>query len=167
MPDYNIYIHAIGTGGATNDNPTVPWSQKEEGGAFSQTTSQSSGGNGGVGAFMRAATYAQNPDSIISNAIGKYGKAMAIVGAAYACVKLVQSLQDHIMDFADAENGTQLARIKMEDARQGFNNVFNPVHAIAQSNRTIKEWQRENYKAREERDLLGDSVINSYTNRGV
>jgi len=167
MPDYNIYIHAIGTGGATNDNPTVPWSQREGGEAFSQTTSQSSGGSGGAGAFMRAAAYAQNPDSIVSNAIGKYGKAMAIVGAAYACVKLAQSLQDHIMGFADVENGTQLARTRMEDARQGFNNVLRPVHAIAQNTRTIKQWQRENYKLREERDLLGDSVINSYTNRGV
>ena len=167
MADYNIYLHAIGTGGATSDNPTIPWSQREGGAAFSQTSSQSEGGSGGFGTFMKATAYAQNPDSIVSNAFGKYGKAMAVVGAAYACVKMTQALQDHIIGFVEVENGAQLARIRMEDARQNFNNVIRPINAIVQYNRTEKQWQRENYKQQSQRDLLGDSVINSYTNRGV
>lgn len=166
MADYNIYLHAIGTGGATNDNPTIPWSQKEGGGAFSQTVSQS-GGFAGGGNFMRAVAFAQNPDAIVSSSIGRYGRALAVVGAAYACLKLTQTLQDHIIGFAEAENGSQLARIRMEDTRQAFNNLIRPVSAIIQNIKIEKQWQRENYKLQQQRDLLGDSIINSYTNKGV
>ena len=89
MPDYNIYVHAIGTGGATNANPTVPWSAKEGnvGGAFSQTQSRSSGTNvgGGFNAVMtitRAANTARNPDSVVSTAIVGLAKFAPWVAAA-------------------------------------------------------------------------------------
>ena len=109
MPDYNIYIHAIGTGSATSQNPTLPWSARD-GGGQSQTTSQTSGGASGEGfnaarTIVRAAAYAQNPDSLISTALSNIAKAFPIVAAAVACVKLGETIIDNCIEFSVIETG--------------------------------------------------------------
>lgn len=172
MPDYNIYIHAIGTGGATNDSPTTPWSQKSEGGAFSQTSSQSSDSLSGAGGnltrnIIRAASYAQNPDSLISTATSAIAKAFPIVAAAVACVKLAETITDNVLDFRVIETGYYKNQVMWQDFKTTVHNVFHPVSGLVQSFKTERQWVRANERNRMERDLLGDSVINSYTNRGV
>ena len=171
MADYNIYVRAIGTGVASNQSPTTPWSQREDGGGASQTASYS-GGSSGTGinaafAVTRAAGYAQNPDSIINTGITSIAKALPWVAAAYAVVKLGVSVADNALDFKTIETGSYSSITKWQNFKQSVNNVFHPVSSIVNSYKTNLQWQKENEKLQAQRDLLGDSVINSYTGRGV
>lgn len=175
MADYNIYIHAIGTGGATNQSPTTPWSQKSEGesgGAFSQTQSQTSGNVGGGGfnavkAITKAASVAQNPDSVISAAFVAAAKFVPWVAAAYACVRLGVAIADNVLEFQALETGYYGNQIKWQDWKQGVRNIFHPFSSGINALKTQRQWAIENQKLTQQRDLLGDSVINSYTGRGV
>lgn len=175
MADYNIYIHAIGTGGGTNDNPTVPWSQRGQdgsGGAFSQTQSKTSGsvgaaGNNAAHAIIRAASYAQNPDSLVSSAITAIGKAFPIAAAAYACVKLGEAIIDNVIEFGVIESGDYRFQTGWNNAKRSIHNVFHPISSSVESAKIQRQWEKENKKLQAQRDLLGDSVINSYTGRGI
>lgn len=173
MADHNIYIHAIGTGSATNQNPTIPWSQRESGGAFSQTQSQSTGSNfegqgmNAAKAITKAAGYAQNPDSIVSAGVAALVKVLPWVAAAYAVVKVGVSITDNVLDFQALETGDYRDQVNWLNFKQVINNIFHPVSTLVQAHKTNIQWANQNYKAKQQRDLLGDSVINSYTNKGV
>ena len=172
MADYNIYIHAIGTGGATNQNPTVPWSQKDEGGAFSQTTPQSGSGLGVDGvnvafAISRASNFAQNPDAIVGTAVSGIAKIFPWIAVAFAVTKLVDTAYTTALDFTTLETGDYRAQIQWDNFKTVGNDIFKPVSTLLSSLKTRNQWRIENYKQKAQRDLLGDSVINSYTNRGV
>lgn len=174
MPDYNIYIHAIGTGSASGESPTTPWSARESvGGAFSQTQSMSNGGNVGGASFSaarfvaRAANAAQNPDSVVSSAFAKVAQIFPWVLAAYACVKLGETIIDNVIDFQTIDSGDYRNQIQWQDFKKSISNVFSPISSTISHFKTERQWARENQRRVQERDLLGDSVINSYTRRGV
>lgn len=172
MADYNIYIRAIGTGTASQYNPTTPWGAREGGAGLSQTVSQTSGeGNTNVeGAFntvIRAAGYASNPDSLVSKAVTSLARAFPIIAAAYAVVELGESILNNAIEFSEIETGDYRFGVRYQNAKAINNLVFHPVSSIVQNHKVQNQWQRENYKLRAQRELLGDSVINSYTNRGV
>lgn len=172
MADYNIYIHAIGTGSATSNNPTIPWSARGEGSGASQTISMSDGGvegagNGVVKAIMKATGYASNPDSIIAQAWSALGRAFPIIAVACAVVQLGDAIATNVIQFGEIENGDYRMGTSYSNLKIGINNVFHPASTVIQSFKTQQQWKYENKKHQAERDLLGDSVINSYTNRGV
>lgn len=171
MADYNIYIHAV-PGSPTSVNPTLPWSNRE-GGVSSQTTSQSSGGSssgegiGAVAAITKASRYAQNPDSIVSGAVSGIAKALPWVAAAYAAVSLAEKVVNTAIEFNELQGGDYGRSIGWKNYLQARANALQPVSASIQSYKTELMWDRENQRLRAQRDLLGDSVINSYTGRGV
>lgn len=171
MADHNIYIHAVGTGSPTNQNPTVPWSQKEGGGAFNQTQSQSDGMFGGAGtavkALSKAAGVAQNPDSVVSGAIAGVSKALPWVAAAYAVIKVGVSVADNVTEFSEIESGNYAAGNVWRDVKTMTGLALHPVSSLIQAYKTERQWERQNKRFRAEQELLGGSVINSYTNRGV
>lgn len=167
MPDYNVYIHAIGTGNGQS-NPTVPWSQRESGDGTSQTSSQSGGGGVGIArAIIRASSYAQNPDSVISQSLSNVAKAFPIVAAAYAVIKVGESIIDNAIEFVEIETGDYRNGVAWKNFKTNMNIVLHPASSSLQAFKIERQWSRENQRARLSRDLLGDSVINSYTNRGV
>jgi hypothetical protein len=172
MPDYNIYIHAIGTGSATNQNPTVPWSARDGGEAFNQTQSQSGGnaaasGINAVAMVGRAAAITQNPDALVGAAFSGAMKALPWIAAAYAVVKTGVSIADTAIEFTEIETGDYRGGNAWKDIKQIFNNLSHPFSSTMQFLKTTSQWERESKRARLEQDLLGGSVINSYTRRGV
>ena len=173
MPDYNIYIHAVG-GGASNANPTVPWGAREDGGGASgfPTTSQGGGASSGAGfdaarAITRAAGYAQNPDSIIGSAVSALAKISPYVLAAYAVVKLTITIIDNATEFNALESGDHRSVNAWQNVKTAVGHVFHPVSSWWISYKTEREWSRENSRLTQQRDLLGDSVINTFRGRGV
>lgn len=172
MPDYNIYIRAI-SGGVGNINPTVPWSMRDNGGgAGGATTSASSDSLGGAGAnaasgIIKATSFMANPDSLIASAITAIGKAFPIAAAAYAVVKLGEAILDNAFDFAVLDSGDYRFQTQWQNFKTGTNIALHPISSSISAFKVEKQWQRENYKRQAQRDLLGDSVINSYTGRGV
>lgn len=174
MPDYNIYIHAIGNSGGFNQNPTTPWSARDSvGGAFSQTQSNSNSGDIGSASVnaarivARVANTAQNPDSVVSSALSVIGRAFPWILAAYACVKLGETIIDNALDFQTIESGDYRNQVQWQDFKKGVSNVLHPISSTINHFKVERQWARENQRRVQERDLLGDSVINSYTRRGV
>ena len=151
---------------------TVPWSQRGENGAAAQTTSKGgdsldSGGGKALSTFIKGVGYAQNPDSIISKAVTAIGKAFPIVAAAYAVVQLVDSAVTTNIQFNELKTGDYKWGVHYQNFKTGINIGLHPVSSTIQNLKNQQQWERENYRRAQERDLLGDSVINSYTNRGV
>lgn len=171
MADYNIYIHAIGTGGATNENPTIPWGQKDVSNpTVPWSESQSSGGgfNGlGIGGAARAAALFSNPDSLVGTAISKAMKFVPTIAAAFVVVKTMTKVYETALDFSNIQSGDYGTQINYDNTRQGLHAIFTPVNTLVQIERTKLQNQVDNQRRRGNRELLGDSVINSYTNRGV
>lgn len=170
MADYNIYIHAIGNGGATNNNPTIAWGDREDGSAFSPTASKGSGGFSSAQIaknIIKATNIMQNPDSLIASAVGTVVKAAPIIAAAFAVVSVGVKIVDTCHDYSALQSGDYRSQIQWQNFKQGFSNVFHPFSSTIQHFRTNLEWNIENQKREQQRALFGDSVINSYTNRGV
>lgn len=168
MADYNIYIHAIGTGGASNQSPTTPWSAREGGDAFSQTESQGgSDASGAVRSFTRAAAFVSNPDSLVSTGISKLAKFIPAILLAGAVVKISDAILSNVIEFSEIESGDYRNGIAYQNFKIGIHNVLRPISTAINHFKIERQWARENRKLEQQRDLLGDSVINSYTRRGV
>lgn len=171
MPDYNIYIHAVG--GSPNENPTVPWGAREGGGSsvgFPTSSKSGSATKEGFNAAMaitKAAGYAQNPDSIIGSAVSGLAKISPYVLAAYAVVKLTITIIDNATEFNALESGDHRSVNAWQDVKTAVGHVFHPVSSLINSLKTERQWSRESYRQSQQRDLLGDSVINSFRGRGV
>ena len=174
MADYNIYIHAISSGNGAS-NPTASWSSREDGGFFNQTMSQdakTAGIGGGAGTYFafqtaKMAAIAQNPDSLISGAFTSIAKAFPIVAAAIAVVKSVEAITDTAIEMTTSETGNHEMSVAWSNFKNGARLLFHPASSALEAFRTERQWQRQNQKLTQQRDLLGDSVINSYTGRGV
>lgn len=171
MPDYNIYIHAVGTGVSTNQNPTVPWSAREDAGG-SQTQSQ--GGSNAAGASFnaaamvsKAASITQNPDALVGSAFSGAMKSVPWIAAAYAVVKAGVSIADTVIEFVEIDTGDYRNGNAWRDSKQALNILLHPVSSVMQFAKTTSQWNRESKRFRLEQDLLGGSVINTYTGRGV
>lgn len=171
MADYNIYIHAIGTGGSTANNPTIPWSAREGGEAVSPTSAFPSNfgadGAGAAKAIIKASAIAQNPDSILGQAVSSIAKAIPFVAAAYAVVKLGTGIVDTCYEYQTLYTGDYRNQIGWQNFKNRFANILTPVSSSINANKTETQWRIENSKRSQQRELLGDSVINSYTNKGV
>ena len=172
MPDYDIYIHAIG--GSSSENPTVPWSARESGGSNAGFPTSPQGGGSvskeGFNAAMaitKAAGYAQNPDSIIGSAVSGLAKISPYVLAAYAVVKLTVTIIDNATEFNALESGDHRSVNAWQDVKTTVGHVFHPVSSWWNSYKTEKQWSRESARQSQQRALLGDSVINSFRGRGV
>lgn len=160
MPDYNIYIHTVGNGGNGNANPTTPWSQSEQ---KSQTNVWD--GSDPTGKAAQYVSLIGNPDTIVSRAVSFGMKAFPAVAAAVVSVGMYW-YQQHL-DFSSLLSGDYREKIKFNDTREIFSNILRPVSTTIQSVRFFTQLRLENDRKQANIELLGDSVINSYTNRGV
>lgn len=168
MPDYNIYVRAIGTSNASVDNPTVPWSQRETTSPtvpWGQTEGNFTGFN--AGRVARTAAIFSNPDSIIGGAISKGMKALPAIAAAYAVIKTIEKVYETCLDFSTLKSGDYGPQIAFENTRKSIGNIFKPVSTSINALRSQTQNQVDNQRRSQNRELLGDSVINSYTNRGI
>jgi len=170
MPDYNIYIHANSSSPASN--PTTPWGQGGSNDGGQSNTMSASGsfekeGASVIRTITKAAGYAQNPDSLIGTAITKIATVIPWVAAAYAVVKLGETVIDNVLDFSVVETGDYTGQVAWQNFKAATSVVFHPVSSVVQMFKTERKWARQNQRAKMERDLLGDSVINSYMGRGV
>lgn len=173
MADYNIYIHAIGTGSNNGGfNPTVPWSLRE-GGEGSSPTEAWSGSSSGSGSFLplagigRTAAFLSNPDSIVGSAVSSAFKFLPIVAAAGIIIKTGLKIYENALDFSILEGGDYSQQVSYQNFRQTISNIFSPFNTTFNAFRQETAWRVENSKKTQQRALLGDSVINAYTNRGV
>ena len=171
MADYNIYIHAIGTGTQTAFNPTTPWSQRGEGGK-SPTQPWDSGGTGIIGSLqsgMAAGTMLGGSEAIAesSEAATSGGWGSVLVTAAVFVAKQLIQLPGKIETYQALMSGDKMWLTFREDVRQGFQNTMKPLSTEKQAHYNRIQIAQQNQKRALDRELLGDSVINRYAGRGV
>lgn len=160
MSDYNIYIRGSGFA-ARENNPTKAWSN-----SYDDTETETSGG-GFLGAFQNITDFAQSPDSLIQKGVGFLRKAMPAVLVAAMVYKLADGIITTSAEFATNETGDYRFITAYENFKASAQMVFRPFSTTLNYFRSEQVNRVHNYKVKQHRDLLGDSVINSYTNKGV
>lgn len=168
MADYNIYIHTIGSTG--NANPTTPWSKS---GNTSPTnpwdneeSEESSGSGSIVKSLAKGISFLNNPDSILGAGISTIAKAIPYVAVAAMVVKTGVKIYEGVSNY-EALMGDYRRKTQYENARNILNNITHPFQSSVTAVKTAFLTQLDNDRRTMQRELLGDSIINSYTNRGV
>lgn len=161
MADYNIYIHSLG-GGEDEKSPTspfkpnysrqtTPWDiEKDSSFGFVNKTPEYLTKLGDNGGMMQA-----------------LGKVAPWVAAAIVVVKTVYRISKTINDFESVRTGDFRASNTFRNYEAGKSAIFHPVSTTIQTLKTMQINQIENQRRDIQRELLGDSEINYYTNRGV
>lgn len=160
MPDYNIYIHSVGSGDG-DGNATKPKTDKDS--KTKPKTAQK---------IAKGIGLLSNPDSLISEGIGiaakEVSKAVPAVAVAYAVLKVSDRMITITQQFQVASTGDYSSQIAYSNFKQGIKNALTPFStslnlALARHNAKIEQ-QRVNQQI----SLLGESVINQgYVRKGV
>lgn len=151
MADYNIYIRDGRKGSQTK---TTAWEETE-----GKTTSWGSAATDAVNAMG-------NPDSLIAKGVGLL-KAVPYVAAAFVVAKTAQKAFETAHRFQQAESGDYRISVEMGNFRQTINNIFHPFSSTINYNLAQQQYRIEDDRRAQQRQLLGDAVVNQYTGRGV
>ena len=160
MADYNIYIHSMDgeAGGSSNGtptfNPTTPWTSEEGGSGGGETLANPN--------FESPTKIAQESYSMFKGG----GKVMAIIGIAYAVNKISFQAVKLTDSFLSKETGDYRTSIAISNYEAAKHAIFHPASAIINRARTLQQSRLQSERAALSLELLGDSEINSYTNRG-
>ena len=176
MADYNIYIRNVGGGnqivgggnGVAQTSPTTPWQESAFGGQqdFAETASWV------MSAGRTMASALKNPAQAVQGGAQRAGKDSVIVSVAAAVITLVAKTIDQGLtiynDMHSQITGNYGSKVRYDNFKANFTaGIFNPVDTA------INEWKAqlgftiENQKRSQQRELLGDSIINSYSGRGI
>lgn len=158
-------------GGGGSSNPTAPWGtfseDKSTDGAFSGGNSTSAWGGYVASTVASITRVAQNPDGIIGGAITKIASAIPWVAAAIAVVKLTEYIVDEVQSVNIITSGNHTDQLAWSNFKAGMGVVLHPISTAYNSWKQEEKWRVENQRREQQRALLGDSVINSYTRRGI
>lgn len=171
--DYNIYLHASGV---SYSNPTTPWSAgstpqttpwdaqtsgeemsgellgsaQKVAGAMTANNLTSIGGKGGIMGFLKSNPYIA-----------------AIMMVAAATVKVTDKIISFTTDTKALALGDFTGQTQFHNFKASAHALFHPISTSFERMRFDMQLNRENQKRALERELLGDSLINQYTGRGV
>ena len=155
MADYNIYIHSMdGEGGGASQNgtptfnPTAPWGSQGGENESEQLSKQTPNFMADAKKTMKVAM--KNP----------------WIAVAYAVVKSAYEIQKTAAEFSVIETGDFGLVNTIANYEAKKNLIFHPVSHAIQTLKTIKMNQVENRRREMQRSLLGDSDVNTYSNRG-
>ena len=162
--DYNIYIHSpFGQG---NDfSQTKPWTTASAAG--SQTSAQDTGISSSVNTAFGTMSKFSNPDSLVGMGITALTKVAPWIAAAAVVVSVTDKVITHAIDFGTMQTGNYKAQIEYSNFKQTMSNMLRPFSSSFNYFRNEEQIRIQNQRRMMQRELLGDSIINSYTNRGV
>lgn len=160
MADYNIYIHSMSEGGTVGNgsptfNPTAPWGSQEAG---------ASSGGGEQEETKETPSFLASGK--VMKKIGKTGKFGPAVVIAAAVVKISYSVAKMQVEHQAIENGDFRISNAFANFEAGKNALFHPVSTTIQSWKQQQTDVIQSERLSLQRDLLGDSEINRYSNRG-
>lgn len=162
MADYNIYIHSINDDdNGRNASPTTAWSSENKGSSKSTETSA------WVNKTNKVISATQNPDSLVSQGLGEVAKAVPWVAVAYAVSKLATSTVDNYWSFTSTATGSYVGTMEWDNFKKGIGMILQPYSTALQWGRYTQQERINNQRRQLERELLGDSEINAYSNKGV
>ena len=164
MADYNIYIHSSIT--ASSGEATKPWSS----GKSSSNTPWGSGDSLASKITQNVSKVSgvmMNPDSLISQGIGFIAKAVPWVALVYVVAKTIDKVASTCLNYDVLETGDYRSSIDYNNFKSQMSWVFKPFSNAWNEMQAQNKYRIDDYKKSQQRQLLGDSVINASTNRGV
>lgn len=166
--DYNIYIRSSGV---AYTNPTTPWnvnSTPETTPWEAQGTIQE--GESILNEFKNATAGSMTSKGGIGGVVG-FLKNIPVVGQLAAVAILAVKTTDKILSFTADTKALALGDYDMQTNYKNFKanvqSLFHPISTMKTRMNFNFELNRLNQKRTLERELLGDSLINQYTGRGV
>jgi hypothetical protein len=159
MPDYNIYIRSVSTGGTSN--PTQPWTSSTQNENVSWETREQDTEDGGM-SFSQL-----TPMGLISKGISAASKSIPWVAAAIVVAKASETIVNTALDFKTITTGDYQQTFIRANMRNAIRSGLSPFSTAYQEirQRVVDEIDRD--RRIKTIGLLGDSTINSYFNRGV
>lgn len=155
--DYNIYIHNAES--VESSDPTKPWaSSSNKEGNFQDNFTRG---------IQKATSILQNPDGLVQSAISKGMKALPWVAAAYAVLKLTDSVISTANQFITAETGDYRFATQYNNFKAGLSACFRPFSTTINYFKVEQQIRLENNKKAANRELFGDSMINGGLFYGV
>lgn len=159
MADYNIYIHNGTLGGQKERNQTVAWTPNEaqQTSAWVSKTQQQDfqGGN-----FA-------SPVAIAAGTFSPLARSIPFVASAIVAVRFGIKTLELANEFSILDTGDYSFQIEWNNIRAELRALSNPVGTLISIDKMQRQIRNENAKRRIERDLLGDSILNTYLGRGV
>lgn len=159
MPDYNIYIRSVSTGGTSN--PTQPWTSSTQNENVSWETKEQDTEDGGM-SFSQL-----TPMGLISKGVSAASKAIPWVAVAVVVAKASQMIVNTALDFKTISTGDYQQSFVYSNARNQLRAMLSPFSAVYQEVRQKVVDEIDMDRRIKTLGLLGDSTINSYFNRGV
>lgn len=144
--DYNIYLHD--TESVESSDPTKPWTSSSDG--------KSNFEDNFTRGVQRATGIMQNPDGIISGAVGKAMKAVPYVAAAYAVLRLTDSVITTANTFITTATGDYRFSTQYNNFKTCLESVFRPVSTTMNFLKVRQNIEVENQKKALKRELTGD-----------
>lgn len=155
--DYNIYIHSLGEQGRqsftqpwnqSDDSPTKPWSsQKRENGQEENME------------------VTQAAEQIYSGAKAG-GKAGLVTTLAVIVIKTAKQIYKGVADFQATTTGDFRASIAYNNYEAMKSNILHPISTTYNLFKTMVQNQVQTQRNQLQRELLGDSDLSSFMNRG-
>lgn len=156
MADYNIYIHSTDIQQNGGQSFTLPWKQSEE--------DQETGSSSMTGGEMASANVAELAS--YAKTISKGGKAGVFGVVAAIAIKVVTTVAKTRYEINMMETGDYHSQIQLQYWKDGVNAVFTPLSTHMNMIKQRTTLRIESERNALQRELLGDSEINRYTNRG-
>jgi len=156
MADYNIYIHSDQSNGSSSK--TSAWNSDMK--PSDETSSWE-------GKAQQVIGYAQNPDSLVSKGISTIARAIPAVAVAFAVVKLVDKVITTSNSFISTESGDYRSTTIYSNFKGLLKTTLTPFSTTINYLQGEQALRIENRSREQYRELLGDSIINSYSNYGV
>ena len=151
--DYNIYIRDKTGGGESS--PTTPW--KPSGDKVTPWSEKATD----------VAQAVANPDALVADGVSLFKKSVPWIAAALVVVHSANKVFETAQAFRVAETGDYRLSTELTNFRQSINNLFHPFQTIINYQKAQQQIRIENGVREQRRALLGDSVINQYTGKGV
>lgn len=157
MPDYNIYIHsATNLGG--QENPTKAWSREK--------TQQTDAWTNDYSGYQES--YNDNngiTDELKNKGISALAKAVPAVAIAIAIYKTAVKVVSTIEPYITRESGDYRFQTGLNNYKAGSSMIFNPSSTVLNAMSYFQEVRIFNKGQEQQRLLLGDSFINSYSRK--
>ena len=157
MADYNIYIHSLEEGGTSSQgntgagfNPTKPWELQT-----------------GTGESDAEKLSKETPNMMASaQETATIAKASPWLAVAYAVIKIAYSTTKTVSEYTAIRTGDFRVVRQFQNYESLKNAVFHPISTSIQTLKSMALAENENQRREMNRELLGDSEINRYSNRG-
>ena len=158
MPDYNIYIHDLSSGGE-NANPTKAWvpGEANQTKAWQSKSAQAATGGENAGGWT--------PAIAAMKGVTQAAKAHPVISAAIVTFAIASKIVDSIEPFVTTETGDYRFNTAWNNIKSTLGIVINPFGTAYNGMREHQQIDLFSKKQEQSRMLIGESLTNDTKRR--